>query len=74
MKIIQKPGKILLGLIVFYCALLKAENGFYLKSDMKRFSEIADDAFYLSDNVASYSDRKYWFALLTNDWLMQVKD
>ena len=62
------------GLIIFLlCVVESKRNGFYLKSDMKRFSEIADDAFYLSDNVASYSD-KYWFALLTNDWLMQVKD
>ncbi|WP_261928069.1 hypothetical protein, partial [Vibrio aestuarianus] len=28
---------------------------------------------YLSDTRSYYSD-KYWFALLTNDWVDQVKD
>lgn len=62
------------GLVLFIlCVVESKRKGSYLKSDMKRFSEMADEAFYLSDNSSSYSD-KYWFALLTNDWLTQVKD
>lgn len=70
---IKKPDTFI-GLVLFLiCVVERKRNGFYLKSDMKRFSEFADDAFYLSDAQSSYSD-KYWFALLTNDWVDQVKD
>jgi hypothetical protein len=70
---IKKPDTFM-GLVLFLiCVVERKRNGSYLKSDMKRFSEFADDAFYLSDAPSSYSD-KYWFALLTNDWIDQVKD
>ncbi|MFA3790903.1 McrB family protein [Aliiglaciecola sp. SL4] len=70
---IKKPDTFM-GLVLFLiCVVERKRNGSYLKSDMKRFSEFADDAFYLSDAQSSYSD-KYWFALLTNDWVDQVKD
>ncbi len=70
---IKKPDTFM-GLVLFLiCVVEKKRNGSYLKSDMKRFSEFADNAFYLADAESSYSD-KYWFALLTNDWVDQVKD
>lgn len=70
---IKKPDTFM-GLVLFLvCVVERKRNGSYLKSDMKRFSEFADDAFYLSETRSSYSD-KYWFALLTNDWVDQVKD
>lgn len=70
---IKKPDTFM-GLVLFLiCVVERKRNGSYLKSDMKRFSEFADDAFYLSDAQSSYPD-KYWFALLTNDWIDQVKD
>lgn len=70
---IKKPDTFM-GLVLFLlCVVERKRNGSYLKSDMKRFSEFADAAFYLSDTRSSYSD-KYWFALLTNDWVDQVKD
>ena len=70
---IKKPDTFM-GLVLFLlCVVEKKRNGSYLKSDMKQFSEFADAAFYLSDTRSSYSD-KYWFALLTNDWVDQVKD
>jgi len=70
---IKKPDTFM-GLVLFLlCVVERKRNGSYLKSDMKQFSEFADNAFYLSDTLTSYSD-KYWFALLTNDWVFQVKD
>lgn len=70
---IKKPDTFM-GLVLFLlCVVERKRNGSYLKSDMKQFSELADAAFYLSDTRSSYSD-KYWFALLTNDWVDQVKD
>lgn len=70
---IKKPDTFM-GLVLFLlCVVERKRNGSYLKSDMKHFSELADNAFYLSDTQTSYAD-KYWFALLTNDWLVQVKD
>lgn len=70
---IKKPDTFM-GLVLFLlCVVERKRNGSYLKSDMKQFSEFADAAFYLSDTRSSYSD-KYWFALLTNDWVDQVKD
>ena len=72
-KNIKKPDTFV-GLILFLlCIVERKRNGSYLKADMKRFSEMADDAFYLSDINTAYSD-KYWFALLTNDWIDQVKE
>ncbi len=72
-KNIKKPDTFM-GLVLFLiCVVERKRNGSYLKSDMKLFSEFADDAFYLSDAQPSYSD-KYWFALLTNDWTVQVKN
>lgn len=69
---INKPDTFM-GLVLFLiCVVERKRSGSYLKSDMKRFSELADNAFYLSDEQSSYSD-KYWFALLTNDWVDQVK-
>lgn len=62
------------GLVLFLiCVVERRKDGSYIKSDMKLFSELADDAFYLSENKTIYNE-KYWFALLTNDWLMQVKN
>ena len=70
---IKKPDTFM-GLVLFLvCVVERKRNGSYLKSDMKRFSELADDAFYLSDIPTSYSD-KFWFALLTSDWIAQVKN
>ncbi|CAH8240993.1 putative enzyme [Vibrio aestuarianus] len=70
---IKKPDTFM-GLVLFLlCVVERKRNGSYLKSDMKQFSELADAAFYLSDTRSYYSD-KYWFALLTNDWVDQVKD
>jgi hypothetical protein len=70
---IKKPDTFM-GLVLFLlCVVERKRNGSYLKSDMKQFSELADNAFYLSDTPTTYSD-KYWFALLTNDWVGQVKD
>lgn len=72
-KNIKKPDTFM-GLILFlFCVVDRKRNGSYLKSDMKKFSELADNAFYLSSSMSSYSE-KYWFALLTNDWVEQVKD
>ncbi|WP_180963798.1 McrB family protein [Oligella urethralis] len=72
-KNIKKPDTFM-GLVLFLlCVVERKRNGFYLKSNMKKFSEFADDAFYLSDTKSDYSD-KYWFALLTNDWVEQVRD
>lgn len=69
---ISKPDTFM-GLVLFLlCVVERKSNGFYLKSDMKKFSEIADNAFYLSDTHASYSG-KYWFGILANDWIDQVK-
>ncbi|RMA82624.1 McrB family protein [Umboniibacter marinipuniceus] len=63
-----------MGLVLFLiCVVERKRNGSYLKSDMNRFSKLADDAFYLSNAPSSYSAR-YWFALLTNDWVDQVRD
>ena len=61
------------GLFLFLTCVCKSErNGTYLKSDMKKFSEYADKAFYLSSDESVYSER-YWYALLTVDWIDQVK-
>lgn len=62
------------GLFFFLTCVCNSErNGTYLKSDMKRFSEYADKAFYLSSDESIYSE-KYWYALLTVDWVDQVKN
>lgn len=61
------------GLMLFlFCVCNSERNGTYIKSDMKRFSEYADKAFCLSPSTVSYSE-KYWYALLTNDWFIQIK-
>ncbi|MGO3465774.1 McrB family protein [Psychrobacter sp.] len=62
------------GLFIFLTCICNSErNGTYLKSDMKKFSEYADKAFYLSSDESVYSE-KYWYALLTIDWVDQVKN
>lgn len=72
-KTIKKPDTFM-GLILFLlCVVEKNRNGFYLKSDMQNFSRLADDAFYLSDKKNEYND-KFWYALLANDWIEQVRD
>jgi len=71
-KNVKKPDTFM-GLVLFLlCVVERKQNGSYIKSNMKKFSEFADQAFYLSDTQSSYSS-KYWFALLTNDWVDQVK-
>jgi hypothetical protein len=69
---INKPDTFM-GLIMFLmCVIDRKRNGSYLITDMKKFSMFADNAFYLSDPPNNYPER-YWYALLTNDWIDQVK-
>ena len=61
------------GLMLFlFCVCTSERNGTYIRSDMRMFSEYADKAFCLSPNTFSYSE-KQWYALLTNDWFIQIK-
>lgn len=61
------------GIILFLiCVKERKQDGKYLISDMKEFSQLADRAFYLIEEEASYSDKE-WYGLLSNDWLEQVK-
>lgn len=81
-KLVEARGKInhkvrkadtFSGLMLFlFCVCNSERNGTYIKSDMRMFSEYADKAFCLSTNTVSYSE-KYWYALLTNDWFVQIK-
>ena len=69
---VKKPDTFA-GLMLFlFCASEINRNGKYIKSDMQSFSRLADDAFYLLEEKGVYSE-KYWYALLTNDWIDQVK-
>lgn len=62
------------GLILFLLCVCNSErDGTYLKSDMKKFSEYADKAFCLSPDESQYPEQ-YWYALLTHDWIIQVKN
>ncbi|MFA5702531.1 MAG: hypothetical protein WC982_03340 [Advenella sp.] len=71
---VSKP-ETFLGLVLFlFCVVESKKNGFSLKADMKLFSELADDAFYLAENKnQSNENKKYWFCLLTKDWLEQAR-
>lgn len=60
------------GLILFLFSVEFSQyNGKYLKANMKHFSKYADEAFYLKSDIANYTD-KFWYALLSNDWLLKV--
>lgn len=62
------------GLTLFLLCVCNSErDGTYLKSDMKKFSEYADKAFCLSPDEPQYPEQ-YWYALLTHDWIIQVKN
>lgn len=68
-----KKAETFAGLILFLSCVCNSEkNETYLKSDMKKFMEYADKAFYLSSDKINYSE-KYWYALLTTDWTTQVR-
>lgn len=72
-KNVTKP-ETFAGLILFFLCVSKSErNGTYLKSDMKKFSEYADKAFCLSLDESPYLEQS-WYALLTHDWTVQVKN
>ena len=69
---VKKPDTFA-GLMLFlFCTSEVKKSGKYIKSNMQDFSKLADDAFYLLEEKGSYSE-KYWYALLTNDWIDQVK-
>ena len=69
---VKKPDTFA-GLMLFlFCTSEVKKSGKYIKSDMQAFSRLADDAFYLLEEKGFYSE-KYWYALLTNDWIDQVK-
>ncbi|WP_127347491.1 McrB family protein [Pseudidiomarina mangrovi] len=71
-KRIKKPDTFA-GLILFIiCAIDRQDSGLYFKADMKMFSEKADNAFYLSESKNSYTE-KYWYALLSKEWLQEVR-
>lgn len=62
------------GLILYLlCVCNNESSGTYLKSNMKEFSEYADNAFCLSSNDYSYSE-KFWYAALTTDWQERVRN